>query len=200
MAKAPFKKSVALDSNTNRLTLEGALTIAAIGLMVALVLQSEAMAGQNEEMGPENPLSFDSTRTPSQQGPVRFRPGDDLRLKGVAPYAVAEASPLSPIEPLAVDRPFLAPYEPVVGFLPTGSIAAGSGGRAPTGSTGYSGGGGGGGGGGTDGGGGGGGGGPSYGAGTNFGTGAVGPGGAGAAGAATRTRAGPASAGPRARR
>jgi hypothetical protein len=184
---AKFKKSVALESNTNRLTLEGALTIAAIGLMVALVLQSEAMAGQNEEMGPENPLSFDSTRTPAGLGPVRFRPDDDLRLKGVAPYAVAEASPFSPIDPLAVDRPFLAPYEPVVGYLPIGSIAAGSGGRAPTGSTGSSGGGGGGARGGNDGGGGGGtdggGGGPSYGAGTNFGTGAVGSGGGGAAGA-----------------
>ena len=85
-----LKKSVAIDANSSRLGIEGALTFAAIGLLVALVLQSEAMASQSEEMGPERSLSFDMTRSPAQAGPVRFRPEEDLRTKKLAPYALTE--------------------------------------------------------------------------------------------------------------
>jgi hypothetical protein len=120
--KRKFKKSVALDANSSRLGIEGALTVAAIGLMVALVLQSEAMASQGEEMGPERSLSFDMTRSPAQAGPVRFRPGEDLRLKNVAPYAIPEALPFSPIEPLAFQGPALQPYQSPLPDLTTGGI------------------------------------------------------------------------------
>ena len=37
-------KDINLDSGVNRLTLEGALTAASIGLLIALVLQQEAQA------------------------------------------------------------------------------------------------------------------------------------------------------------
>ena len=120
--KRKFKKSVAIDANSSRLGIEGALTFAAIGLMVALVLQSEAMASQSEEMGPERSLSFDMTRSPAQAGPVRFRPGEDLRLKNVAPYAIPEAMPFSPIEPLTSLSPALQPYQFALADPATGGI------------------------------------------------------------------------------
>jgi len=180
---AKFKKSVALESNRSRLTLEGALTVAAIGLMVALVLQSEALAGQGEEMGPENSLNFDVTRSGGNGGPVRFQPGDDLRLKAMAPYAIAESAPLGTIDPLAGKPASIAPYAPMadwprpsVPFGGVGSVANPGGGA---------GGGGGGGRGGTGGGGGGegGGGGANFGATSSVGTGALGNASSAAAGA-----------------
>ena len=183
---AKFKKSVALESNRSRLTLEGALTVAAIGLMVALVLQSEALAGQGEEMGPENSLNFDVTRSGSNGGPVRFQPGDDLRLKAMAPYAIADAAPLGTIDPLAGQQPSIAPYAPMadwprpsVPFGGVGSVAnpgggAGGGGGGGRGGTGGGGGGEGGGGGG---------GGANFGATSSVGTGALGNASSAAAGA-----------------
>ena len=183
---AKFKKSVALESNRSRLTLEGALTVAAIGLMVALVLQSEALAGQGEEMGPENSLNFDVTRSGGNGGPVRFQPGDDLRLKAMAPYAIAESAPLGTIDPLAGQQASIAPYAPMadwprpsVPFGGVGSVAnpgggAGGGGGGGRGGTGGGGGGEGGGGGG---------GGANFGATSSVGTGALGNASSAAAGA-----------------
>ena len=181
---AKFKKSVALDSNRNRLTIEGALTVAAIGLMVAMVLQNEARASQGEEMGPENPLSFDITRSASSSGAVRFQPGDDIRLKATTPYAIPEApQSLGRIEPLTQVHPSLAPYHPMAEWprvsVPTSGYSSGGAGSGGSSSGGSAGGFSGGGfsgrsfGGGAGGGGGGGGGGGNFGASSSAGSGAV---------------------------
>ena len=42
-------KDINLDSDSNRLTLEGALTVASIGLLIALVMQQEAQASMGDE-------------------------------------------------------------------------------------------------------------------------------------------------------
>ena len=43
------KKDINLDSDSNRLSLEGALTVASIGLLIALVMQQEAQASMGDE-------------------------------------------------------------------------------------------------------------------------------------------------------
>ncbi|WP_353091742.1 hypothetical protein, partial [Synechococcus lacustris] len=61
-----FRKAITLESNQSRLTAEGALTAAAIGLMMMLVLQQQqTQASGGDEFQGDSRLNFDATRVPT---------------------------------------------------------------------------------------------------------------------------------------
>jgi len=87
--KKGFRKAISLESNQSRLTMEGALTAAAIGLMMMLVLhQQNTQASSGEEAQGNSRPNFDATRVPTGRIAVsQATLQDATRLRQASPYA-----------------------------------------------------------------------------------------------------------------
>ena len=90
--KKGFRKTISLESNQSRLTMEGALTAAAIGLMMMLVLQQQnTQASGGDEAQGNSRLNFDATRVPTGRIAVsQATLQDATRLRQASPYAPQE--------------------------------------------------------------------------------------------------------------
>ena len=83
-----FRKAITLESNQSRLTAEGALTAAAIGLMMMLVLQQQqTQASGGDEFQGDSRLNFDATRVPTGRIAVsQASMQDAARLRQASAY------------------------------------------------------------------------------------------------------------------
>ena len=90
--KKGFRKTISLESNQSRLTMEGALTAAAIGLMMMLVLhQQQTQASGGEEVQGNPRPNFDATRVPTGRIAVsQASTQDATRLRQASPFAAQD--------------------------------------------------------------------------------------------------------------